>query len=32
VRSTNTASPPTMELGNDVTVSFDPDAVSVVMD
>jgi spermidine/putrescine transport system ATP-binding protein len=32
VRSANTASPPTVELGGDVTVSFDPDAVTVVMD
>ena len=32
VRSGNTAAPAVGELGTDVTVSFDPDAVSLVMD
>jgi spermidine/putrescine transport system ATP-binding protein len=32
VRSGNTAAPPAVALGGEVTVSFEPDAVSVVMD
>lgn len=32
VRSANTAAPPVGRLGSDVTVSFDPEAVSVVME